>query len=57
MKFVPADEDDPCKMDDLDFAEIASLLEQSNAEADAYDILRGILERLQGNDREPPPVH
>ena len=43
MKFVPADEDGPCDMDDLDFGEIASLLEQSHTEVDAYDILRGIL--------------
>jgi hypothetical protein len=52
MKFVPADEDGPCDMGDLDFGEIASLLEQSNTEADAYDVLRGVLERLQGQDRE-----
>lgn len=58
MKFVPADEDITDKLADLDLAEVALLLEQgSPQQGDAYDVLRGVLERLADHSRDRRSTH
>lgn len=57
MKFVPSEEDDPRAIDDHDVAVLVALLDQSNDECDAYDILRGAFQRLHRQDREPRAIH
>ena len=58
MKAMPVDDDLYDKLDDLDLAEVALLLEQASPhQADAYDVLRGVLVKLAGQARHRRTIH